>query len=165
MLKTFLQFINEKKEEEKKPQSQNVQSQDVESQDPTKSTLFIIGDIGYDSPDVQWFITLDIKDIWEEYQSKSIDFNEFVKKYKDKITEKKSELQKISETCWYDIKEIMDQSGEYDDKKSNKYFNRIYDWADEHGIKIDTGIKPEIQNDESQNIESQPQPQNNDTIQ
>ena len=160
MLKTFFQFINENKEEETENQPQ---SQDIQSQDPNKPTLFIIGDVGYDSPDIQWFMTIDIKDIWGEYQSKSIDFNEFVKKYKNKITEKKTELQKISETCWYDIKEIMDQSGEYDEKKSNRYFNRIYDWADEHGIKIDTGVKPEIQNDESQNIESQPQ--NNDTIQ
>jgi len=162
MLKTFFQFINENKEEETENQPQ---SQDVQSQDPNKPTLFIINDVGYDSPDIQWFMTIDIKDIWGEYQSKSIDFNEFVKKYKDRITEKRSELQKISETCWYDIKEVMDQSGEYDEKKSNRYFNRIYDWADEHGIKIDTGVKPEIQNDESQNIESQPQPQNNNTIQ
>ena len=155
-----LQYEDENKEEETENQPQ---SQDIQSQDPNKPTLFIIGDVGYDSPDIQWFMTIDIKDIWGEYQSKSIDFNEFVKKYKNKITEKKTELQKISETCWYDIKEIMDQSGEYDEKKSNRYFNRIYDWADEHGIKIDTGVKPEIQNDESQNIESQPQ--NNDTIQ
>ena len=42
--------------------------------------------------------------------------------------------------------------------------NRIYDWADENGVKIDTGVKPEIQNDE--NIQNdEPQSQNNDTIQ
>ena len=112
MLKTFLQFIKE---------SQDIENQ-AQSQDPKKPTLFIIGDVGYDSPDVQWFFTLDIKDIWKEYESKSIDFNEFVDKYKQKITEKKAEIEKISDTCWYDIKEIMDQSGEYDEENSNKYF-------------------------------------------
>ena len=55
MLKTFLQFIKE---------SQDIENQ-AQSQDPKKPTLFIIGDVGYDSPDVQWFFTLDIKDIWK----------------------------------------------------------------------------------------------------
>ena len=162
MLKTFFQFIKENKEEETENQPQ---SQDVQSQDPNKPTLFIIGDVGYDSPDVQWFMTIDIKDIWNEYQSKSIDFKEFVKKYIDKIIEKKSELQKISDTCWYDIKEIMDQSSEYNEEKSKRYFNRIYDWGDEHGIKIDTGIKSEIQNIETQPQDIETQPQNNNIVQ
>ena len=154
MLKTFLQFIKE---------SQDIENQ-AQSQDPKKPTLFIIGDVGYDSPDVQWFFTLDIKDIWKEYESKSIDFNEFVDKYKQKITEKKAEIEKISDTCWYDIKEIMDQSGEYDEENSNKYFNRIYDWGDEHGIKIDTIVK--TQNDVNAQIQPQEetQPQNNNLI-
>lgn len=159
MLKTFFEFINESQNED----NDELETQ-PESQDPKKPTLFIIGDIGYDSPDIQWFITIDVKDIWNEYESKSIDFKEFVKKYNDKITEKKEKLQEISDTCWYDIEEIIGQSSEYDEEKSNKYLNRIYDWADENGVKIDTGVKPEIQNDE--NIQNdEPQSQNNNTIQ
>jgi len=156
MVKTFLQFMNESSQD------------DIQSQDPKKPTLFIIDDIGYDSPDVQWFMSISIIDIWKEYESKIIDFQEFVKKYKEKITEKKSEIEKISDSCWYDIKEIMDQSGEYNEEKSNKYFNRIYDWGDQYGIKIDTGVKPEVSNDETQNDETQIQndeTQNNNTIQ
>lgn len=154
MLKTYLQFIKESQDIETQPESQN----------PEKPTLFIIGDVGYDSPDVQWFLTIDIKDIWNEYQSKSIDFKEFVGKYNDKIKEKKSELEEINSSCWYDIKEIMDQCGEYNEDKSNKYFNRIYDWGDEYGIKIDTGVKPEVQNDETE-IQTQEDETQNNTIQ
>ena len=153
MLKTFLQFVKE---------SQDIENQ-AQSQDPKKPTLFIIGDVGYNSPDVQWFLTIDVKDIWKEYDSKSIDFNEFVDKYKQKITEKKAELEKVSDTCWYDIQEIMNQSGEYDEEKSSRYFNRIYDWGDEHGIKIET-IQSQPQQTDNQTQTEEAPAQNNNLI-
>jgi len=67
MIKNFLEFM---KESQSQDQSQ--------SQDNGKvPTLHIINDIEYDKPEVQWFMTIDIKDIWDKYKAKSINFEEF----------------------------------------------------------------------------------------
>lgn len=117
-------------------------------------TLTIIDDVQYDNPYTQWFLTVDIKDIWEQYKSKSITFEDFTKQYNQRLLQQQTELQKISERCWNDLVEITNQVNEYNEEKSSRYFSRIYDWGDEHGIKIDTGG--------SQSQDSQTQTQNNE---
>lgn len=155
MIKNFLEFM---KESQSQDQSQ--------SQDNGKvPTLHIINDIEYDKPEVQWFMTIDIKDIWDKYKAKSINFEEFAKQYNEKLLGQQSELEKVSKGCYNDLVEITKQVGEYNEEKANRYFNRIYDWGDEHGIKIVTGGQTEQTQAQPQNQEQQPQTQNNNTIQ
>ena len=156
MIKNFLEFM---KESQSQDQSQG------QSQDSGKvPTLHIINDIEYNNPETQWFMTIDIKDIWDKYKAKSINFEEFTKQYNEKLLGQKSELEKIGKECYNDLVEVTKQVGEYNEEKSNRYFNRIYDWGDEHGVKIVTGGQTEqTQTQEPQTQE--PQTQNNNTIQ
>ena len=52
----------------------------------------------------------------------------------------------------------------YDKKIINKYFNRIYDWGDEHGIKIDTIVKTQTDVNAQIQPQEETQPQNNNLI-
>jgi hypothetical protein len=146
MIKNYLEFIKE-------AQSQDGQEQKI-------PTLHIINDIEYDNPDTQWFMTIDIKDIWEQYKSKSLDFPNFAKQYNEKLIGQKAELEKISKKCWKDLVEITNLVGEYDEKKANRYFNKIYDWGDEHGVKISVGetqsqpVQPQIQPQQEQPVQN-----------
>jgi hypothetical protein len=148
MIKNFLEFIKES------------QSQGQVQKSETVPTLHLINDIEYEHPDVQWFITVNIKDIWDKYKSKTISFNEFAKLYNEKLLSQQTELKKISERCYNELVEITNQVGEYNEEKSNRYFNKIYDWGDEHGIKIDIGEQQETQQSQ-QAQESQPPTENN----
>lgn len=155
MIKNFKEFMLFESEES---QSQEEKGQEEKSSDNKVPTLHIINDIGTDNPDTQWFMTIDIKDIWEQYKSKSLKFEDFAKQYNDRLLGKKTELEQINESCYNDLVEITGQVGEYNEEKSNRYFNRIYDWGDEYGIKIDIGGQPQ-----SQSQQTQPQVQNNNS--
>ena len=49
-------------------------------------------------------------------------------------------------------------------REANKYFNRIYDWGDEHGIKIDTIVKTQTDVNAQIQPQEETQPQNNNLI-
>ena len=49
-------------------------------------------------------------------------------------------------------------------QNSNKYFNRIYDCGDEHGIKIDTVVKTQTDVNAQIQPQEETQPQNNNLI-
>lgn len=149
-----MQFIKES-------QSQGQDDSQIQSDIPT---LTIIDDIEYDNPDTQWFMSIDIKDIWEQYKAKSLTFDDFTKKYNETLLGQQSQIQKIGDRCWNDLVEITNQVGEYNEEKANRYFNRIYDWGDEHGVKITTGAE-QSQPQEEETETQEPQTQNNDTIQ
>lgn len=140
MIKNFLQFMKESQSQDE-PQ---IQSQDSQSQKENVPTLHIINDIEYENPDTQWFTTIDVKDIWKKYKEKTLDFKTFIKDFNEKLISNKNELQKISEACWIDLTELTKQANDYKEDDKNKYLNKIYDWGDEYGVKIDT-IESETQ--------------------
>jgi hypothetical protein len=143
MIKNFLQFMKESQSQDE-PQSQDSQSQDSQSQEEKVPTLHIINDIEYENPDTLWFITIDVKDIWKKYKEKTLNFKTFIKDFNEKLISNKNELQKISEACWTDLTELTKLANDYKEDDKNKYLNKIYDWGDEYGVKIDT-VEPETQ--------------------
>jgi hypothetical protein len=146
------------------------ESQSQEETQPEKGEpiLHLIKDIEYNNPEIEWFMTIDIKDIWDQYKSKSLSFEDFTKQYNERLLAQKTELEKISPECWNSLVEKTNQVGEYDDEKANKYFNKIYDWGDEFGVKINVGEQPQVQNQpqtQTQPVQNQPQPQTQPPVQ
>jgi len=83
---------------------------------------------------VEWELEYNINDIWNQYKENK-NFNDFIKKYKDRLLDKKDELVEISKSCWNDLVKIINNKPG-DDKLS--YLDEIYDWADKYGVKINT---------------------------
>lgn len=81
-----------------------------------------------------WMTECNVSDIWNQYkQDKNI--NKFIKKYRDVLLSKKNELVGVSKKCWNDLVGIVkEKPGE----NKLSYLDKIYDWADEHGVKIIT---------------------------
>lgn len=82
----------------------------------------------------KWVLEFNVSDIWKQYR-KDRDYNTFVKKYKEILLEKKDELVKISKPCWNDLVKIVKEKPKDDNLP---YLDKIYDWADDYGIKITT---------------------------
>jgi len=82
-----------------------------------------------------WLLECNVSDIWNQYK-KDKDFKQFITKYRDLLLSKKNELAGVSNKCWNDLVKIVREK-----PSENKlaYLDNIYDWADEHGIKIITG--------------------------
>jgi hypothetical protein len=89
----------------------------------------------FEVQETEWLLEYNVTDIWSQY-SKDKDFKQFITKYRDLLLGKKKELSSISSKCWNDLVKIVKEK-----PSENKlaYLDNIYDWADEHGVKIITG--------------------------
>jgi len=87
----------------------------------------------FEVQDVNWLLEYNISDIWKQYKENK-NTNDFIKKYKDRLLDKKDKLIEISKSCWNDLVKIINNKPE----NILSYFDNIYDWADKYGVKINT---------------------------
>lgn len=86
----------------------------------------------FDVQEVNWELEYDMNDIYSKYRDNK-NSEEFLKLYKNRLLEKKDKLVNIGKDCWNDLVKLV---------KENKienilpYLDKIYDWADKYGIKI-----------------------------
>jgi hypothetical protein len=80
-----------------------------------------------------WAFTYDVSNVWKRY-NQTKDDDKFLNEYKNLLLSKKDVLINISKGCWNDLVEIVNE------KKSSvlPYLDKVYDWADKYGIKINT---------------------------
>jgi len=88
----------------------------------------------FEVQEVEWALECNVADIWKQYKEDK-NFNQFIKKYKDSLIEKKNEIVKVGNTCWNDLVKLVKENP----KNELTYLDKIYDWADKYGIKIITG--------------------------
>jgi hypothetical protein len=82
----------------------------------------------------KWVLEFNVSGIWNQYM-KDKNYTGFIKKYKETLLEKREELLKIGKPCWNDLVKIVKERPKIDDLP---YLDKIYDWADDYGIKITT---------------------------
>lgn len=89
----------------------------------------------FEVQEVNWELEYDVSDIWNKYKSNK-NVNEFLKEYKNRLIGKKDKLVGVGKECWNDLVGLVKE------KNSDKilpYLDKIYDWADKYGIKINSG--------------------------
>lgn len=88
----------------------------------------------FDVKESQWVLEYNVDDIWNKYKIDK-NSNEFLKSYKNRLLSKKDNLIGLGKDCWNDLVELIKE------KENNflPYLDKIYDWADKYGIKINSG--------------------------
>lgn len=87
-----------------------------------------------DTNEPTWLLEINIKDIWQKYNNKKIDNDNFFIKYKDILLNNKNNIiEKISDESYNELEKILEQ---YDNNEFEKKLNDIYDWGDKYGVKI-----------------------------
>lgn len=89
----------------------------------------------FEMDEVQWTLEYDVKDLWNKYNEDKND-NDFIKKYKDILLGKKDKLINVGKECW---NELVGLVKEKNTENVLPYLDKIYDWADKYGIKINSG--------------------------
>jgi hypothetical protein len=87
-----------------------------------------------ESGEPTWLLDINIKNIWEKYNGGELSKDEFFEKYKILLLNKKDDIvNNVNVESYTDLYNILEK---YDSEKFEQKLNEIYDWGDEHGIKI-----------------------------
>lgn len=88
--------------------------------------------------DELWKLTIDISDIWSEYENKKISLQSFNNKYYKKILSYKDEIiNNLSDETWFEIIETLNKLVNLnDEKKSISIWNELYNIYDSNDIKL-----------------------------
>ncbi len=90
------------------------------------------------STDTDWLLTLDIKDLWKQYESKKMNKVNFVNEYKNYLTGKQQDItQKAGQEGWNELNKILEKFTDYDEDSILSKLDDIYDWGDKYAIKIE----------------------------
>lgn len=99
----------------------------------TVGKLIFDGDIQYES-DVEWNITIDISESWNNYEKNKIDKSAFIGELIKSFNSKSKE---IDSNCWNDLASQLNKL-KTDFKGSNVIYNSIYDICDKNLIHLKT---------------------------
>jgi hypothetical protein len=83
--------------------------------------------------EIEWELEYNVSDIWSKYK-KDKNINEFLKNYKDRLLSEKYKLARIGNDCWNDLIKLIKEQND----NILPYLDKIYDWADKYGIKINS---------------------------
>lgn len=94
----------------------------------------------------EWGIVIDVSDIWAKYSDGEMSIFTFCKRYREKILEKKENIiNKIGQESWNELNEIIEKMVNVKKQKdAHPIFNKIYDWADDNEVLIQTNSQNEI---------------------
>lgn len=95
--------------------------------------------------DVDWKLTLDVSNIWNQYSNENISIVDFSKAYKKNILEQQNNIiSKISQEAWNKLQPVvMKLETIQDEQSANSIFDDIYDWADANLVYIKTNTDNE----------------------
>lgn len=86
----------------------------------------------FEMSEPKWDIEFDVSDIWTNYK-KDNNINKFINNYRKKLIENKDKLVEINTQCWNDLVKLIKEKPS---ENKYSYLDKIYDWADKYGIKI-----------------------------
>lgn len=96
---------------------------------------------GFETQEINWELEYDVSDIWNKYVEDK-NMNDFLKKYKTRLLEQKDKLINIGKECWNDLVGLVKEKN---NENILPYLDKVYDWADKYGIKINSGKNEESQ--------------------
>lgn len=86
-----------------------------------------------------WKLTIDVTDIWNQYNKKGITFEQFNTEYYNRLVKYKSDIVNLGEDIWTTLQPLIVKLNETKDIESiTSVYEDLYDWADKSDILIKT---------------------------
>lgn len=87
----------------------------------------------------EWKVTIDVSDIWNNYEGKKTDINTFNLEYRKRLMDYKKEIAQLGNDVWNDLVPLLNKMLE---KKTEvdliPLYDDIYSWGDKNDINIKT---------------------------
>lgn len=105
-----------------------------DNEDVNEKYKLILAD-GADTEEEPWLLELNISDIWNKYNGKTINEQQFLESYKNYLVQNKPTIvEKIGNDGWGDLVKILGKFNTESDISSK--LDEVYDWGDKYGVKI-----------------------------
>lgn len=87
----------------------------------------------------EWKISIDVSDIWNNFNDKKTDIISFNNEYRKRLLEYKKEILQLGNDVWNDLVPLVNKMTE---KKTEKelfpLYDDIYSWGDKNDVHIKT---------------------------
>jgi hypothetical protein len=91
------------------------------------------------SKNENWRLTINIIDIWNQYQEKKITVEQFNKAYADRLTQYQSSINELGPEAWSSIEQLIPKLTSTNElNESINLYDDIYDWGDKNDVLIQT---------------------------
>jgi hypothetical protein len=97
----------------------------------------------YIEPDINnekssWDLSIDLSELWKNFNNKTINIESFIKKFKLKINEYKDQIILIDVNIWNNLVIILNKLKDFDEESMYNTLTNVYNWGDENNIEIKT---------------------------
>jgi len=116
MLKNYSEFINENQE------TQIIGKLFIESSD---------------EEDTDWKLTIDVSNIWNQYENKELSLINFNNQYANELLKQNENINNINSECWNELETIINELKQSNEiETSDTIYDKIYDICDKCEILI-----------------------------
>ena len=86
-----------------------------------------------------WKMQIDVTDIWNQYNEKKINLNDFNAKYHNRLLEYKKDITDMGDDVWEKLTKLLEKMNEREEEEELiSLYDDIYNWADQNDILIKT---------------------------